>query len=76
MDNDRGLTFERHAQTVVQIVIAAILIWMGNSTVDLKIEVAAIKAQLAAAITVATAAAAAANMAAVAATAALEKAKR
>ena len=44
--NDREPTFERRIQTVVQIVIAALVLWMGNSAVDTRQDIAVIKSQL------------------------------
>ena len=44
--NDREPTFERRIQTVVQIVIAALLLWMGNSAVETRQDIAVIKSQM------------------------------
>ena len=46
MNPDREPTFERHIQTVIQIIIAALLLWMGNSAVETKQDVAVIKSQM------------------------------
>ena len=56
--------FERHTQTIVQIIIAAILLWMGNSTVEMRQDIAVIKVQLAQASLAASQAQAAATQAA------------
>ena len=66
---DREPTFERRIQTVVQIIIAAILLWMGNASVETRQDVAVIKSQIAdmrIAVTQAQAAAIAATNAAAA----------
>ena len=46
MTSERESSFERHIQTVVQIIIAALLLWMGNSTVETRQDIAVIKAQM------------------------------
>ena len=46
MTPERESSLERRAQTVVQIVIAALLLWMGNSTVETRQDIAVIKAQM------------------------------
>ena len=46
MTPDREPTFERRAQTVIQIVIAAVLLWIGNSGVETRQDIAVIKSQL------------------------------
>ena len=46
MTPDREPTFERRIQTVVQIIIAALLLWMGNSAVETRQDIAVIKSQM------------------------------
>ena len=46
MTPDREPTFERRIQTVVQIVIAALVLWMGNSAVETRQDIAVIKSQM------------------------------
>ena len=46
MNSDRESTFERRAQTVIQVIIAALLLWMGNSAVETKQDIAVIKSQM------------------------------
>ena len=38
--------FERRIQTLVQVIIATVLIWMGNAVVETRQDVAVIKAQM------------------------------
>ena len=46
MISEREPTFERRIQTVVQIIIAALLLWMGNSAVETRQDIAVIKSQM------------------------------
>ena len=46
MTPERESTFERHIQTGVQVIIVAILLWMGNSAVETRQDVAVIKSQM------------------------------
>ena len=43
---DREPTFERRVQTIVQVIIAALMLWMGNSAVETRQDIAVIKSQM------------------------------
>ena len=43
---DREPTFERRIQTIVQVIIAALMLWMGNSAVETRQDIAVIKSQM------------------------------
>ena len=46
MNPEKEPTFERRIQTVVQIIIAALMLWMGNSAVETRQDIAVIKSQM------------------------------